>query len=266
VRRSLGCPRALDLHVLSAPPAFVLSQDQTLQSIFGVEIPPSRAKRDGFADFFDLLDAVLADCGSARRFLTRCFVFKDRISCPPDISAAFLVRLTSLSILPRLVNFFFRPRPVVQGRFCEGAAFTFTASALSTTFQLSCRSRRRDHLKETMTASLLAVSSEGPPAVVHPARGRLLREHGRAVKRTLLEIDPLPSRWCPITGAPHGRRSQAPDRYSPKTSLKASAISPSVASRRTASTMGGIRFCVPLAVSRTKSTARRAASPFRRCL
>jgi hypothetical protein len=31
VRRSLSCPSALDLHVLSTPPAFVLSQDQTLQ-------------------------------------------------------------------------------------------------------------------------------------------------------------------------------------------------------------------------------------------
>src|SRR5215207_10298632 len=31
VRRLPGCPSPLDLHVLSTPPAFVLSQDQTLQ-------------------------------------------------------------------------------------------------------------------------------------------------------------------------------------------------------------------------------------------
>ena len=48
-------PFSLDLHVLGAPLTFVLSQDQTLQSDFGVPLVPAKGRETGSVLVHDLV-------------------------------------------------------------------------------------------------------------------------------------------------------------------------------------------------------------------
>ena len=79
---------SFDLHVLSTPPAFVLSQDQTL--LFNPSHPsPKRANAPGMNSISTLPESTVL------LLLVLCIVFKDRV----------VVRLTTNGIIPACPSF-----------------------------------------------------------------------------------------------------------------------------------------------------------------
>jgi hypothetical protein len=90
-----------DLHVLGTPPAFVLSQDQTLQLIYLKKLEPLN---------LNCLAILFINCSKKPTILSYYSVFKDQIFLLRCLLRCFIFRCSrrsNLLKLPSIVNIFF---------------------------------------------------------------------------------------------------------------------------------------------------------------
>ena len=108
----------LDLHVLSTPPAFVLSQDQTLMFNPLSSFPVSSIKLAKALNLLQQIRRLLSqksDC-SLSLDLLRCIVFKDRFAFVLSLNAGFIITKHPLFVKPffQISDIFFQLHHIVE--------------------------------------------------------------------------------------------------------------------------------------------------------
>ena len=108
----------LDLHVLSTPPAFVLSQDQTLMfnpfphPLFPVSDSPKPSTFPSKSGVYSLRNLTVLYTLD----LLRCIVFKDRFAFVLSLNARFIIAKHPLIVKPffQISDIFFQPHHIVE--------------------------------------------------------------------------------------------------------------------------------------------------------